>query len=72
MFFTPDVCAAGRPGHPVILHRFRLLKSASNTCGACADALAGGMAGKNTARMLRLFNTDVCTGSSPKSPGSYN
>ncbi len=24
LFFTPDVCAAGRHKHPVSLHRFRL------------------------------------------------
>jgi hypothetical protein len=46
LFFTPDVCAARRLKHPVILHRFRLRENASHTCGACVDALAGGMAGK--------------------------
>ena len=29
IFFIPDVCAVGRPKHPVILHRFRLRENAS-------------------------------------------
>ena len=33
--------------HPVILGRFRLRENASYTCGACVDALAGGMVGKS-------------------------
>ena len=57
VFFTPELCAAGRPKAPLIPSekspisktlyvRFSNANFSSYTCGACVDALASGMSEK--------------------------
>jgi hypothetical protein len=55
IFFTPDVFAARRRKHPVILHRFRLRENASYTCGASVAALTSGMVGKSEKKRSIAF-----------------